>query len=388
MPQANIFDGITVVELGSSFAGPYGAKVLADMGARVIKVEHPKGGDASRQWGPALPDGGSAPYHAVNMGKLSVTADLGDARDLARLRALIVAEADVVLQNLKPGAADRYGLGAAALRKAAPRLIYCNIGAFGNAGPLGHMPGYDPLMQAFSGITSLTGEQDRPPSRVGVSLVDLGTGMWAVIAIVAALYRRATTGTGGVVDVSLLETSIGWLTLALAEYGATGAAPQRNGLKGPIVAPNNGFETADGVLVIVAATDAQFARLCAVIGRAEMAEDPRFATNAGRFANEIEMSRHVSEVLRTDTRAAWSARLNDADIPNAPVQSVAEIAAHPQTEALGILRLSDDNPIRFVGLPLSIDGVRPSASGHAPDLGEHDQQVFEFIQAETAKEKG
>jgi formyl-CoA transferase len=387
MPRSKPFDGITVVELGSSLAGPYAARILADMGAQVIKVEHPKGGDVSRQWGPTLPDGGSAAYHAVNMGKQSIVADLTDADDLARLRALIVDRADVVLQNLKPGAADRYGLGAQALHQAVPRLIYCNIGAFGNTGPLGGLPGYDPLMQAFSGITSLTGEQDRPPSRVGVSLIDLGTGMWAAIAIVSALFRRTVTGEGAVVDVSLLETGIGWLTLALGEYGATGAAPRRNGLKGPIVAPNNGFETADGTLVIVAATDAQFARLCAVLGRAEMAGDPRFATNAARFANEVEMSRQISEVLRTDTRAVWAARLDKAGIPNAPVQSVAEIAAHPQTEALGILRQSDDNPIRFVGLPLSIDGVRPSAGGHAPDLGEHDQQVFEFMCNDTAKEK-
>ncbi len=387
MPTSKIFDGVTVVELGSSIAGPFAARILADMGARVIKVEHPKGGDASRQWGPVLPDGGSAAYHAVNMGKLSVTADMTDADDLARLKTLIVDQADVVLQNLKPGAADRYGLGATAMRKASPSLIYCNAGAFGNAGPLGGLPGYDPLMQAFSGITSLTGERGRPPSRVGVSLIDLGTGMWAAIAIISALYRRAVTGQGAIADVSLLETSLGWMTLALGEYATTGEAPQRNGLKGPIVAPNNGFETADGVLVIVAATDAQFARLCAIIGRAELAEDPRFATNAARFANEEEMSRQITEILRTDTRAAWAGLLDKAGIPNALVQSVAEIAAHPQTEALGILRMSDDNPVRFIGLPLSIDGERPSAGGHAPDLGEHDQQVFEFMQNDTTAEK-
>jgi len=385
MSRPKIFDGITVVELGSSVAGPFAAKVLADMGARVIKVEHPKGGDVSRQWGPRLPDGGSASYHAVNIGKLSVTVDMSDAGDLARLKTLIVDQADVVLQNLKPGAADRFGLGADALRKAAPRLIYCNIGAFGNAGPLGGLPGYDPLMQAFSGITSLTGERDRPPSRVGVSMIDLGTGMWAAIAIVSALYRRAVTGEGAVADVSLLETGIGFLTLAIGEYGATGAAPQRNGLKGPIVAPNNGYATADGLLVIVIGTDRQFARFCAILGDAAMAEDARFATTASRIENEVEMSDWITGILRTDTRAAWSARLNDADIPNAPVQSVAEIAAHPQTEALGILRPSDDNPIRFVGLPLSIDGERPGAGGHAPDLGEHDQQVFEFMRNDAAK---
>jgi len=387
MTQSRPFDGITVVELGSSVAGPYAARILADLGARVVKVEHPRGGDASRQWGPPLPDGGSAAYHAVNMGKLSVTVDMTDASDLARLKALIVDQADVVLQNLKPGAADRFGLGATALRAAAPRLIYCNVGAFGNAGPLAGLPGYDPLMQAFSGITSLTGERDRPPSRVGVSLIDLGTGMWAAIGVVSALYRRAATGAGAVVDVSLLETGIGWMSLALSEYGATGEAPRRNGLKGPIVAPNNGYETADGLLVIVIGTDPQFQRLCDVLGDAAMAEDPRFATGAARFANEAEMSRRITDILRTDTRAAWAAKLDKAGIPNAPVQSVAEIAAHPQTEALGILRLSDDNPIRFVGLPLSIDGARPSAGGHAPDLGEHGQQVFDFIRNDTETEK-
>jgi crotonobetainyl-CoA:carnitine CoA-transferase CaiB-like acyl-CoA transferase len=276
MPRSKPFEGITVVELGSSLAGPYAARILADLGAQVIKVEHPKDGDVSRKWGPPLPDGGSAAYHAVNMGKQSITVDMTDADDLARLRRLIVAQADVVLQNLKPGAAARYGLGADALRQDAPRLIYCNIGAFGKSGPLSGLPGYDPLMQAFSGITSLTGEPDRPPSRVGVSLIDLGTGMWAAIAIVSALFRRAATGEGAVVDVSLLETGIGWLTMALGEYGATGVAPQRNGLKGPIVAPNNGFATADGVLVIVAATDGAVSATMHRVGARGVGQRPAF----------------------------------------------------------------------------------------------------------------
>lgn len=373
------FEGITIVELGTSVAAPFGGKILAELGAQVIKVENPDGGDPARRWYPALPEGSSASFQACNMGKLSVTVDMTDADDLGRLKALIAERADVVLQNLRPGAVERFSLDAASLRADNPGLIYCNVGAFGAGGPLAGLPGYDPLMQAFSGITDLTGEADRPPSRVGVSLIDLGTGMWSAIGIASALYRRKATGEGAVVDTSLFETSLGWITLAAAELTATGAAPSRSGLQGPIVAPNRGYQAADGLLVIVVGTDGQFRRFCETLGCPELADDPRFAKNADRRANEAEMSRLIGGIVATDTRAAWSERLNEAGIPNAPVQTVAEVIAHPQTEALGLLRPADDGTMRFVGLPLRLDGARPATGGHAPRLDEHRQQVFDFM---------
>jgi crotonobetainyl-CoA:carnitine CoA-transferase CaiB-like acyl-CoA transferase len=373
------FEGITVVEMGTSVAAPFAGKILAELGAQVIKVENPDGGDPARHWYPALPEGNSASYQSVNMGKLSVAVDMTDGKELARLKALIAEKADVVLQNLRPGAVERFSLDAATLREDNPRLIYCNAGAFGAPGPLGDLPGYDPLMQAFSGITDLTGEADRPPSRVGVSLIDLGTGMWSTIGIVSALYRRAVTGEGAVVDTSLFETSVGWITLAAAELAVSGKAPTRNGLQGPIVAPNRGFKAADGIHVIVVGTDGQFRRFCAALNCEELADDPRFVRSTDRLANEAELARLIGEIIATDTRAVWSEKLNAAGIPNAPVQTVAEVVAHPQTEALGLLRPGEDESMRFVGLPMRLDGVRPATDSHAPRLDEHRQQVFDFM---------
>lgn len=373
------FEDITVIEMGTSVAAPFAGKILAEMGARVIKVENPDGGDPARRWYPTLPDGNSASFQSCNMGKMSVAVDMTDAEELARLRALIAERVDVVLQNLRPGAVERFGLDADTLRADNPRLIYCNVGAFGAGGPLSGLPGYDPLMQAFSGVTDLTGEADRPPSRVGVSLVDLGTGMWSTIGIVTALYRRQATGMGAVVDTSLFETSVGWITLAAAELAVSGKAPTRNGLQGPIVAPNRGFQAADGIHVIVVGTDGQFRRFCDAIGCPDLADDPRFAKSVDRLANEPALAKLIGDIIAADTRAAWSERLDAAGIPNAPVQTVEEVVAHPQTAALGILRPGETDSARYVGLPLRIDGQRPATVSHAPRLDEHRQQVFDFM---------
>ena len=373
------FEEITMVEMGTSVAGPFSGKIFAELGARVIKVENPEGGDPARVWYPKLPEGNSAAFQSCNMDKLSVTVDMRDEGELAQLRKFIAEEADVVLQNLRPGAVERFGLDADTLRKDNKRLIYCNVGAFGAGGPLSHLPGYDPLMQAFSGLIHLTGEADRPPSRVGISLVDIGTGMWSTIGILTALYRRQATGEGAVVDTSLFETSLGWITLAAAELAVSGEAPKRNGLRGPIVAPNRGFHAADGIQVIVIGTDGQFRRLCEVLGRPELADDPRYAKSVDRLANEAELAEIVGAIIKTEPRAVWSERLNAVDIPNAPVQTVEEVVAHPQTEALGMMRPGDDESMQFVGLPLRIDGIRPATSGHAPRLDEHKQHVFDFM---------
>ncbi len=372
------FEGVTVVELGTSVAAPFAGKILTELGAQVIKVENPDGGDPARRWYPTMPDGNSASYQSVNMGKHSVTIDMTDDGELARLKALIAEKADVVLQNLRPGAVERFAIDAATLRKDNPRLIYCNAGAFGD-GPLGDLPGYDPLMQAFSGITDLTGEADRPPSRVGVSLIDLDTGMWSTIGIISALYRRQVTGQGGVVDTSLFETSVGWITLPVAELAVSGKAPKRSGLQGPIVAPNRGYQASDGIQVIVVGTDGQFRRFCDALNCSELADDPRFAKSTDRLANEPALSQIVGEIIATDTRASWSERLNAAGIPNAPVQTVEEVVAHPQTAALNLLRPGEDANQQFVGLPLRLDGVRPASDNHAPRLDEHRQQVFDFM---------
>ena len=373
-------ENIVVVELGSSIAGPYASKVLADLGAEVIKVENPDGGDATRSWGPSLKDGGSASYYAANLGKQSITIDMMNPEDISRLKCLISDRADIVIQNLRPTLADRFSLGAEELMREKPELIYCNIWAYGNKGPFKDLPGYDPLMQAFSGITNLTGEPDRQPSRVGVSLLDLGTGMWTAIGALAALQQRTITGRGAIIDTSLLETGIGLMTLPIAQYYASGKAPTRSGLRGPFIVPNDGYQTSDGILVIAVGTDLQFRRFCVALGREELSQDERFKTNEKRYENERELRQFIADAMSTNTRSVWSAKLTEAGIPNAPLQTTEELLTHPQVVACDILQAYEDVDARFVGLPLSIDGVRPVSAPHAPALGEDDQAVFKFME--------
>ncbi|MBT5666667.1 MAG: CoA transferase, partial [Rhodospirillaceae bacterium] len=344
----------------------------------VVKFESAKGGDPVRSWPPPYLGGTPAPFQALNRGKESVQVDLRDDSDREKVVRFITEEADVVVQNMRPGALDKLGLGASALCKIAPRLVYCNISAFGREGPLKDLAGYDPLMQAFSGIISVTGEADRPPSRVGVSIVDIGTAAWAVVGIQAALMRRAVTGKGGVVDASLFETSLNMMILPMVQYEAGGAVPERTGLRGPLVAPNGGFETADGLMVVSVATDSQFVKFCDVMGLSDLPDDPRFVTVASRMENEPALSPLVAAAFKARGRQEWADALNDAGVPNAPVQDLAEVMIHPQTVASGIMQSSGKADFRLPGLPLSLDGVRPAFGAAAPELGANTQYVFDF----------
>lgn len=378
MTEPPPLDGITVVELGSSIAGPYAGKVLAELGAEVFKIEHPAGGDVARRWGPALAGDTSMMFEAANKGKRSVTVDFADPAALDRLRDLIATRADVVFQNLRPGAVERYGIGPAAMLARNTRLIYCNLGAFGRAGPLSELPGYDPLMQAFAGIASVTGEAGRPPVRVGAPVVDLGTGMWAVIGILAALARRHATGRGGVVDASLFETALGWMTVQIALYQGSGVLPERRGLAGPLVVPNGGFQASDGILVVTAGTDRQFRDFAAALDRPEWADDPRFATTADRIKHRDTLNGLIDAVIATGTRRQWAEALDRARVPNAPLQSLDEVLAHPQTAASGMLQASPDGALEVIGLPLQFDGTRPPFARRAPALGADNQLAFDF----------
>ena len=363
-------DGILVVELGHSVAAPYAALVLAELGADVVKVEKPGHGDDARRWGPPFHEGTSTVFKALNRNKRSIVADLRDAEDIAKLKALI-GRADVVIQNLRPGQVDELGLGPAAMCAANPRLVYATIGAFGAAGPLKDEPGYDPLMQAFGGMMSVTGEQGRPPVRVGTSPIDMGAGMWVVTGVLSALLKRATTGRGGEVTTSLYETALGWMLYHVASEAVTGEEPGRHGSGTAMIAPYQAFPTADGDLVVAAGNDSLFRRVCEAIGLSELATDPRYASNADRVRNRGVLIETLSERLRTKTRAEWAAALGAVGVPTAPVQGMGELAAHPQTQALGILR-GEGVPggVRTIGLPLSFDGVRPGRDAPAPALGE------------------
>ena len=368
--------GLTIVELGSSVAGPFAAETLADLGARVVKVERPGAGDDARGWGPPFWHGPSAPFQHLNRNKASVAVDFKDPEALAALKAFIAREADVVVQNMRPGAADRLGLGAEALTADNPRLIYCTIGAFGNRGPLKHHAGYDPLMQAFGGIMSVTGEAGRPPVRVGASIVDLGAGMWGAIGILAALHRRNVTGRGGTVDTSLFETALGWMGILMSAYRASGELPKPQGTGLQMLVPYQGFETRTGWLIVAAGNDRQFARLARALGRPEWADDPRFMTNAARVAHREELIPAMAVILAAEPRGRWVEALDAADVPCAPMQNMAEVLAHPQTAAMGQIQPVPGTDMELVGLPVSIDGVRPPIRSRAPEVGQDTETLL------------
>ena len=369
LPLANI----VVVELGHSVAAPYAGQILGDLGATVIKIEKTDGGDDARAWGPPFLQDISTCYLSLNRNKHSVAVDLKDERQLKQLREFIVSKADVVLQNLRPGSVERLGLAAAQLRARNERLIYCNLGAFGRAGPLADRPGYDPLMQAYGGIMSVTGEEGRPPVRVGVSIVDMATGMWAVIGIQSALYKRAASGEGCEVDVSLFESSLAWMTVHVANYSASGEMPARLGSGAVITAPYQAFQARDGFIVIAAGNGALFAKLAQALQHPEWAGDARFRTNEDRLKNKPALVALIEQVLVREPVDHWIRLLEAAAVPCAPIQNVDQVIASAQTNALGILQTALDERLRLVGLPLSFDGVRPPLRMPPPKLGEHNE---------------
>src|SRR5258708_934164 len=275
--------GLVVIEIGHSIAAPYAGMILGELGAEVIKVENPHGGDACRGWGPPFLDGAATCFHAVNRAKTGITIDLADRDDAARLRALILERADVVIHNLKAGALDRYGLGASELVTAKPALVCCNLGAFGATGPLRDKPGYDPMMQAYSGLMSLLGEDGRPPVRRPAPIVDMGAGMWSVIGILAALQERGRTGKGAIVETSLYETGLAWMSIYLAGFLANREIPARHGSGVDMIVPYQAFAAADGYMMVAAGNDNLFRRLCTVLDRPGLPEDPRFHTNKHRL---------------------------------------------------------------------------------------------------------
>ncbi|HEV8679551.1 MAG TPA: CoA transferase, partial [Stellaceae bacterium] len=283
---------------------------------------------------------------------------------------LILERADVVIHNLKAGALDRYGLGAAELVAAKPSLVCCNLGAFGAVGPLRDKPGYDPMMQAYSGLMSLLGEDGRPPVRVPASIIDMGAGMWSVIGILAALQERHLTGKGGIVDTSLYETGLAWMSIYLAGFLADGKIPARHGSGVDMIAPYQAFAAADGNMMVAAGNDNLFRRLCAVLDRPELAEDPRFRGNKDRVVHRAELVPILAEIFATKPAAHWAGLLEGAGIPNGPLNTLDQVVADEQTRALGIIQRRPGSELGLVGLPLSFDGLRPPFAKAAPALGE------------------
>lgn len=379
--------GITVLELGHSVAAPFAGEILGDLGAEVIKVEKRDGGDDARQWAPPFWHGMSAIFQSLNRNKRSVTVDLRDPGDRARLKTLIFDRVDVVVQNLRPGLVEELGLDGPSLRAAKPDLIYVNIGAFGATGPYKDRPGYDPLMQAFAGLMSVTGEEGRPPVRVGTSIIDMAAGMWAVIGIVSALLARGRGSPGCVIGTSLYETALAWMGHHAANYLASAKVPQAQGSGVAQIVPYRGYHTADGYIVVAAGNDKLFALFVRVLDRPEWTKDPRFRSNPDRVENQIELYRLIEEAVAKFSTAQLQQALDAVGVPNAPIQSIDQVLAHEQTSALGVMQSSPDGKISLIGSPLSFDGNRLPFRLSPPKLGADTADVL-GIDPESSRKVG
>ena len=365
--------GITVVEIAQNLAGPMAAEILAHMGADVVKIERPEGDDA-RRWGPPFWKGVSPGFLAVNANKRSITLDLKSATDVDWLIDFI-SGADVLVQNLRPAALEELGLGADVLTARYPRLVYCSVWAFGSTGPQKLKPGYEPMVQAFSGLMMMNGDEGGEPTRIGTSILDYGTGMWAAIGALAGLVQRAQTGRGCVVDASLFETGLAWLKGHFASFRASGEVPERHRTGSHRVVPFQGFETKTGALIIAAGNDRLFARLAQVLGHPEWATDPRFATNGARVAHKPELLPEIERILLTRPKGEWIDLLEAAGVPCAPIHTLPEAVALPQTAATGMIQPVPGEDFSLVALPLSFDGARPGIRLPPPKAGEHTRAI-------------
>lgn len=373
-----ILDQLFVADFSESLAGPYCAQILADLGADVVKIERPGAGDPARAWGPPFWGGEGTMFLAVNRGKRSLALDLRSpsGRDAA---GRLVARADVVVQSLRPGAAASLGLDWDHVHALNPRAIHCSISAYGEEGPRRGRPGYDLMVQAYSGLMSVTGHAAGPPTRIGASVVDMGTGMWAALGVLAALRRRDVTGVGERVSASLLGTALGWGAYHLMGYLATGDVPGPQGDALDTIAPYGAFPTADGWLMIGGANDALFRRLCEALEVVELALDSRYLTNPDRVAHRTELAARLARETRRLDRAELQRRLDAAGVPCAPIQDMAAVAADPQVEATAALRTPAHPRIpeyRDVALPVRWGGAAAGASRTPPAAGEHGAEVL------------
>lgn len=371
-------EGIRVLDLSRVLAGPYCTMLLSDAGADVIKVEPPDG-DETRRWGPPYVGGESAYYLSCNRNKRSIALDL--SRPEGREVVLRLARrSDVLVENFKLGAMERWGLDyEEVLRPLNPRLIYCGISGFGRTGPYAGLPGYDFVVQAMGGLMSVTGEPDGPPTKVGVAVTDLTTGMLAALAIAAALVGRERTGEGQRIDLSLLETQIGWLVNVASNYLVSGRVPGRLGSAHPNIVPYQTFRASDREMVVAVGNDAQFRRLCQVVGLPELADDPRFATNAARVVHREALCRILEPALATRTADEWIAAMWAEGIPGGPINTVDQVFADPQVQHARIVQEVPHptaGTVTLVGSPLQFGGQRPPVRRHPPLLGEHTREIL------------
>ncbi|MBI2492026.1 MAG: CoA transferase [Candidatus Rokubacteria bacterium] len=374
-------EGVVVADLTQNVAGPFCTQILGDMGAAVIKVERPGRGDDARAWAPPFWGAESAAFMAMNRNKKSLALDVKREGGLEVLKRL-VARAEVFVQSLRAGAVAELGLDFAAAAALNPRLVYCSVTAYGARGPLADRPGYDPLMQAYGGLMSVNGHPGQEPARVGTSIVDMGTGMWAALGIVAALRQRDATGRAVEVTTALFETALMWVSYHAMGYLGSGEVPQPQGSGTAMIAPYQAFPTADGYAMIAAGSDALYGRLARALGAPGLADDPRFADNPSRVRHRAALVEALAARTRELKTVELLERLRAAGVPSAPILTVGAVLEEPQTRASGMLvaaphpRLPD---YRSIGLPILWDGARPEVRRVPPRLGEHSADVLTWL---------
>lgn len=375
-------EGIRVLDLSRVLAGPYCTMVLGDLGAEVVKVERPGAGDDLRSWGPPFaPNGDSTYFMSVNRNKRSITVDLRTDAGKETIRRL-AASSDVLVENFRVGMLDEMGLGYDDLRPENPGLIYCSVSGYGQQGPWAKRPGYDVMMQAMGGLMSVTGEPDGQPMRVAVAIVDLCTGLYAAIGVLAALQARQTTGVGQRVDLSLLETVLATQPNLTAGYLIGGAVPQRLGTGHPNVTPYGVFPTADSHIVLAIGNDAQWRKLCLALGHADVADDPDFADMGQRTDRRVEVEAMVSEWCRAHTTDELTSLLTEHDVPNGPVHTIPEVLAHQQALAMKVVHdfpTSDGATAPMVRSPLGFSADPRESHRPPPSLGADTEQVLAEI---------
>lgn len=378
--------GVRVLELARILAGPWCGQLLADLGADVVKVEREGAGDDTRAWGPPFieaADGGhlgAAYFHACNRGKRCVTADF--ETDDGRVRVLKLARhADVIIENFKVGGLAKHGLDYESLRAINPGLVYCSITGFGQDGPYAARAGYDFLIQGMGGLMHITGQPDGPPTKAGVAIVDMVTGLYAANAIQAALLRRARTGEGAFIDCALLDAQAAVLANQALNFFATGREPGRMGNAHPNIVPYDVFPVADGDIIVATGNDGQYRKLCEALGAPDLANDPRFLANQDRVKNRVAFNDVFHPLFQRFTRAALLPKLEALGVPAGPINAIGEVFSDPQIVARG-LRLDIDNPLAAAGAtpgvraPLVMDGVKVAAPRPAPALGQHTDEVL------------
>ncbi|MCK5011716.1 MAG: CoA transferase [Deltaproteobacteria bacterium] len=376
--MAKALEGIKVLDLSRALAGPYCTMMLADMGAEVIKLEMPGRGDDSRSWGPPFVEGESAYFMSINRNKKSITLNMKSDKSTEIVHKLI-KQSDVLVENFRPGAMERLGLGYEQVKAMNPRIIYCSISGFGQDGPYRMLPGFDQVLQGMGGLMSITGELGGPPIKVGVAIADISGGMFASNGILVALYNREKTGKGQMVDVSLLDSQVAWLTYRAGAYFASGEVPQPMGSGHPVIVPYQAFKAKDVFINIAVGNDQLWERFCKAVSLENVMNDPKFATNAKRVENREEIVKIISDLIVTKDGEEWLKILTDAGIPCGPIYTVDKIFADPQVLHREMVKELDHpkaGKVKVTGIPIKLSDTPGEVETAPPVLGQHTQEVL------------